>query len=106
MEMTGTTEDGIVGDDALQRRLFISLTQAEQDAFLNAVRERRLAPVRLYKESLAKKANIRNQRTLELINKQSAMMEKEITALEKAMSKVEARATMLSALCNQVEFNV
>ena len=100
------TEDGIVGDNAMERRLFISLTPAEQEAFLEKVRERRLAPIRLYQETQAKKAAIRSQRTLAMIERQSAMMEKEITALEKALAKVEARATMIAALTNQVEMNV
>ena len=103
--MSDTAEDGIIGDDAMQRRLFVSLTQAEQDAFLTAVRDRRLAPIRLYKESLAKKAAIRSQKTQDLINKQSVMMEKEIAAVEKAIAKIEARAITIAALCNQVEFN-
>lgn len=103
--MTELGEDGITGDSALERRTFVSLTQAEQEQFLTNVRERRLAPIRLYQESIAKKAAIKNQRTLDLINKQSAMMEKEIAALDKAQAKVEARATAIAALCNQVEFN-
>jgi hypothetical protein len=102
--MTDTLEDGIAGDSALERRTFVSLTPAEQEQFLTNVRERRLAPIKLYQESIARKAAIKNQRTIDLIAKQSAMMEKEITALDKAIAKVEARATAIAALCNQVEF--
>lgn len=104
--MSDATEDGIVGDNAMERRLFTTLTPAEQEAFLEKVRDRRLAPVRLYQEAQARRATIRSQRTLALIDKQSAMMEKELAALDKAMAKVEARATMIAALSNQVEFNV
>lgn len=100
------TEDGITGDNAFTRRAFVTLTPAEQEAFLNAVRERRLAPVKLYQESIAKKSAIRNQRTLDLLNKQSAMMEKELAALDKALAKVEARAVTIAALTNQVELNL
>jgi hypothetical protein len=89
------TEDGITGDTAFTRR-----------AFVNAVRERRLAPVKLYQESIAKKSAIRNQRTLDLLNKQSAMMEKELAALDKALAKVEARAVTIAALTNQVELSL
>ncbi len=97
--------DVLPGDTAMERRLFISLTPEEQEAFLSAVRERRLAPVKLYQETMQRKAEIKNQRTLELINKQSAMMEKELAALDKALAKVEARAVTIAALTNQVEFN-
>ncbi len=96
-------EDGITGDNAMERKLFIHLTPAEQEQFLNNVRERRLAPIKLYQEALARKLEIKNERTRGMIEKQSAMMEKELAALDKALSKVEARATTIAALCNQVE---
>ncbi len=106
MALSTAVEDGITGDNAMERRLFTSLSPAEQEAFLEKVRDRRLAPIRLYQEAQAKRANIRSQRTLAMIEKQSAMMEKEIAALDKALAKVEARATMIAALTNQVEMNV
>ena len=38
------------GDTPIKRKTFLEMTDAEQFAFIEALRERRMAPVSIYKE--------------------------------------------------------
>lgn len=85
-------------DNAMSRKLFIEMLPDDQVAFLNGIRERRLASVKKHEELMAKKQSVKDERTRSLIEKEGAMMEKELATLEKAIDKVEKRAARLAAL--------
>jgi hypothetical protein len=86
------------GDNAFERKLFIAMSPSEQETYIEGIRQRRLASVNAYNKTVAIKQKARDQSTRDKIDKQSAMMEKELIALDKALSKVEARAASLVAL--------
>jgi hypothetical protein len=85
----------------MHRKLFIELTPEQQEQFLQGIRERRLESVRKYEETQAKKAAIKDARVRAMVDQQSARLEKELAALEKALHKVEVRVNTIAALCNQ-----
>lgn len=93
-----STTDVLPGDGAMARKLFIEMTDNEQDAYITQMRERRLVSVNKHKELALIKQRAKDERTIAMITKEGAMMEKEMLALEKALAKVENRANRISAL--------
>lgn len=96
-------------DTAMRRQLFVEMTTAQQDAFLDGIRTRRLAGRAEYERVQAAKEAIRDERLREQATKELRMMEKELIALDKALAKVEARRTKLliySAVIQQESSNV
>jgi hypothetical protein len=88
-----------MSDTPMHRRLFVEMTPAEQEQFLSALQERRLRVVHQYEDMQKLRKAARDERTAKLVDQQSSMMEKEITAL----SKVEARAAKIAALRAMIE---
>ena len=74
------------------------MTEAEQEAFIAAIQQRRLASVKAHELAVAAKQHAKDLRTIAKLDQASAMMQKELIALDKAMGKVEKRAAMLTAL--------
>jgi DNA-binding transcriptional regulator YbjK len=89
-------------DTPFHRKLFVEMTQQEQDAWLEGIRTRRLASVEKHKQLVALKQQAKDERTRKLVEKECGMMEKELAALEKALEKVEARANKVAALTAMV----
>lgn len=79
------------------------MSDTEQQAYLDGIRRRRLAPIEAYKKAAAVKQQAKDDKTRERIEKESTMMEKELAALDKALEKVEARAAKLTGLRLMVE---
>lgn len=79
------------------------MTNEELDRFLESVRERRLAPVRIYKEALALKARVAEEKAIAKLDKQIHMLDKEIVSLDKAIAKVEKRVLNIKAIKLEVE---
>lgn len=82
----------------MRRQLFVEMTTAQQIAWLEGIRERRLASVNAYKELQAAKAKARDARLQAKAEQELRMMDKELEALEKAINKVEARRAKLVVL--------
>ena len=74
--------------------------------FLEGIRLRRLSAVQLYQEMQEVKRVARDERTRDKIEKQCAMLQKEIDALTKATDKVDARMATLAGLRLIVESEV
>lgn len=90
-------------DTAFHRKLFVEMTGTESDAWLDGVRTRRLASVEKYKQTIANKQRIKDEKMLATLSKESDMMEKEIATLEKALNKVELRANKIAAIMLMAE---
>lgn len=91
-------------DNPIERKNITQLTTDQLEAFLDGIRERRLDPVRLYKEALAQKKEVSDMKAKEKLDKQLAMLEKEIASLDKAIEKVEKRVNNVRAL--RLELNL
>lgn len=98
--------DGVVGDTPFHRRLFSELTLAEQEAFLDGLRERRLASVRAFEQMQEIKQRAKDEQTRAQIDKELRMMDKELSTLARAMDKVDKRRLKLDALRLLVENRV
>ena len=85
-------------DTAMHRQLFTEMNEEQQTAFLDAIRERRLRTVKVYEEMQAAKRNAKDEKVRTQLQAQASMMDKELLALNKALEKVEARATKVLAL--------
>ena len=95
--------DGVEGDNAFHRRLFVELSLAEQDAYLHGLRDRRLAAVRKFQAMQELKQQAKDARTRKQVDDCLRMLQKELDAAEKALDKVEVRANKLQALRLMVE---
>lgn len=88
----------MTGDTPFARRLFIELSLDEQNAFIEGIRTRRLASVEAFTNAQALKQRAKDERLVAKLGKECDMMEKEIDALDRALAKVEKRATNLTAI--------
>ncbi len=90
-------------DTPFHRKLFVEMTSTEQNDWLDGVRTRRLASVEKYKQTIANKQRIKDEKMLATLSKEGDMMEKEIAALDKALNKVELRANKIAAIMLMAE---
>jgi hypothetical protein len=92
-----------IKDTPIHRKLFVELTLTEQDQFLHDLRERRLLPVRRHAELITIRKQAKDDKTLEQIDKVSAMLEKAIDGIDKAVARAEGYALKAQALRIQIE---
>ncbi len=71
-------------DTPFDRQLFINMTAAEQETFLEGLRERRLTSLRKYEELSAAKKLARAEKDRAALDKLSDRLEKKLDALNKA----------------------
>ena len=90
-------------DTPMHRVPFVGMTTADQDAFLEGIRTRRLAAVAAYQALQQAKRAARDERLAARADNELRMMEKELAALDKALEKVEARRAKLTAIKLLVE---
>ena len=88
-------------DTPFSRQLFIDMTVAEQDAFLNGVRERRLTSLRKHEEMQRAKKLAKDEATRAKIDKLSERFEKQLAVVNKAYEKLEKIAVDMQV---QVQF--
>lgn len=92
------TDNQHPNDTPMRRVLFVEMSVAEQDAWLDAVRARRLVVLEKKKDKEKERAAIADARIAAQIDKANAMLAKEIDALDRALEKVEKRVTLIRAL--------
>lgn len=91
------------GDTPIKRKTFLEMTEAEQIAFTEALRDRRMNPINSYKE-------VYEALKLKKETKLKAKIEKEIAGFDKCLERVnkylddlENRANKLKMLKIQLE---
>ncbi len=92
-----------VADTAMHRKLFVEMTTAEQEQWLEGIRERRLQAVQAYKDLQAAKQKVKDERLAAKAEQTLAMLAKEVAALEKAIEKVDKRRVLANAIRNMIE---
>ena len=91
------------GDTPIHRKTFLEMTDAEQTAFIEALRNRRLHPINTYKE-IREAAKAKTVEKLSLkIEKELSMFEKDLEKTEKALEKLAERANKLRTLKIQLD---
>lgn len=83
------------GDTPIKRKTFLEMADAEQTAFIEALRERRLHPINTYKE-------VREAAKAKIVQKLSAKIEKELEMFEKDLEKVNKALDKLSDRANKL----
>ena len=75
----------------------------DRTALLANIRERRLAPVKIYEQLSLMKAEARKEQLETQWAKALEMFEKELEKADKAMDRLESRATKLRAIEMEIE---
>lgn len=83
------------GDTPIKRKTFLEMSDAEQTAFIEALRDRRLHPINTYKE-------VREAARAKTVAKLSAKIEKELELFDKDLEKVEKALEKLSDRANKL----
>ena len=92
-----------VKDTPFDRQLFINMNAAEQEAFLEGLRERRLTSLRKYEELTEAKKLAKDAKTREQLDKMSDKLEKQIEKLEKAFDTVMELALKMQLTVQMLE---
>lgn len=91
------------GDTPIKRKTFLEMTDAEQFAFIEALRERRMAPVSIYKE-VQKAIHDKKQSKLKAqLERQLEMFEKCLARCEKCLDDLQDRANKIQTLKIQID---
>ena len=91
------------GDTPIKRKTFLEMTDAEQFAFIEALRERRMAPVSIYKE-VQKAIHDKKQSKLKAqLEKQLEMFEKCLARCENCLDDLQDRANKIQTLKIQID---
>jgi hypothetical protein len=80
----------LVLDSPTERTVFESMSIEQQEAYLESIRERRLASLKVYEELQATKKAAANEKMSAKIDRLAKKMSKQLEAVEKAMLAVEA----------------
>lgn len=83
------------GDTPIKRKTFLEMSDEEQTAFIEALRDRRLHPINTYKE-------VREAAKAKIVAKLSTKIEKELSMFEKDLEKVNKALDNLSNRANKL----
>lgn len=98
-----STTDAVIEDTPTERTRFDQLEYERQLAFLEVIRDRRLAQLRVYEDLVAKKQASANDKLIEKAAKLQGKIQKKLTAAAKAIEEVEAMARDIMAMKLQLE---
>jgi hypothetical protein len=90
-------------DTPFDRQLFVTMTPQEQLAWLNQLRERRLATVRMYQQKMAQIAADKRAKLTAKLERAFVAMEKAYAKFEEASTKLDVRITTMHALLAMTE---
>jgi hypothetical protein len=79
----------VLADQPTERSVYEDLTIEQQEAFLDGIRERRLASLKVYEELQAAKAQVRNEKLSAKAERLSKKVGKQLEAALKAITAVE-----------------
>jgi|TARA_R100001530_G_scaffold72874_2_gene51428 hypothetical protein len=91
------------GDTPIHRKHAGEMSDEEHEAFIDGIRERRLAPIKAYEEAVLLRAEARKQHLEGQLDKQLEMFEKEMVRAEKVMDALEKRSIKLRAIKLELE---
>ena len=74
------------------------MSSEEHEALIERIRERRLAPVRVYEELTLLHAAAKRKGIEEILDKQLAMFKKELERADKAIDKLDTRVRKLRVI--------
>lgn len=91
------------GDTPIKRKTFLEMTEAEQYAFVEDLRNKRLEPVSIYKEIQEAIKQKRQTKLQQQIQKQLEMFEKCLARCDKSLDELQNRANKLQTLKIQLD---
>lgn len=91
------------GDTPIKRKTFLEMNEAEQYAFVEALRERRMAPVTLYNEIKEAAKQKRDCKLKQQLDKQLEMFEKCLTRCNKSLDELQDRANKIQTIKLQLD---
>jgi hypothetical protein len=92
-----------MSDTPFDRQLFVAMTPQQQLAWLNGLRERRLATVRLYQQKMAQIAADKRAKLTAKLERAFVAMEKAYAKFDEASTKLDVRITTMHALLAMTE---
>ena len=96
-----TSSAGVSVDDAINPRSLLTMTDIEQDMFLQHLRERRLRVVELMRQAARAKQQITSAAALMKFEKKQDQVEKQLERTHKALEKLEELVYDMRALALQ-----
>ncbi len=81
----------MISDTPMHRTTIDEMSVEDLDLFLASLRERRLNPIRMYEEEQSKVKLVKDARLREKMEKQLALMKKEIERVDACLTKIEQR---------------
>lgn len=91
------------GDTPIKRKTFLEMSDAEQYSFIEALRERRMAPIAIYEEIREANKQKKIAKLNQQIEKQLVMFEKCLTQCNKKLDELQNRANKLQGLKIQLD---
>lgn len=91
------------GDTPIKRKTFLEMSDAEQYAFIEALRERRMAPITTYKEIREAAKQKKISKLQQQLDKQLEMFEKCLAQCNKKLDELQDRANKLQAIKIQLD---
>lgn len=93
------------GDTPIKRKTFLEMNEAEQYAFVEALRERRMAPINVYKEIREAAMQKKQTKLQQQLDKQLEMFDKCLARCNKCLDELQDRANKLQTLKIQLDIN-
>lgn len=92
-----------IKDTPYKRLTIVDLTDEQADAYIEGIRERRMRTFHVYEETQQRKKQARADKALSELDKQLAMLLKEIHKFDGYFEKLEARRNKVRALRLEIE---
>lgn len=93
------------GDTPIKRKTFLEMSEIEQIAFTEALRERRLSPINTFKEIQEANKQKKLSKIQEKLDKEIVMFEKCLARVDKYLDELETRANKLKMYKIQLEID-
>lgn len=91
------------GDTPIKRKTFLEMSDTEQYAFIEALRERRMAPIALYEEIREAAKQKKISKLQQQLDKQIQMFEKCLAQCNKKLDELQDRANKLRGIKIQLD---
>lgn len=90
-------------DSPIERKTVADLTDDQLDEFIDGLRERRMSAQRQYEQAKKLEKEMREGRLRERLAKHLEILERELTRVNKALSKIDQRVVNIRALRLEIE---
>lgn len=92
------------GDTPIHRKTYLEMTDDEQIAFINEIRNKRNSPIRIYQEEIAIKKQAKMEKLNVAFEKAKAAFEKELEGFDKKVENLIKKANKLKQI--NIEINM